>query len=418
MEPNAKVKRIGDYILGPMLGKGAFSHVRVATRLGESAANYAIKYMKVGKPYPKEYLLGLLQQELTARELDHPNILKIYGVSADGAYEKLAQESKTEPVVYAVLQLARSSDLFDFVIGSGEVSERVGRWYFIQLLGAVEYLHTLGFAHRDIKPANVLLDRNYCPLLTDFGLSIKLSEIGFTTSHLMHRVGTEKCMTPELYAGVLHSPTKDDLFALGYTLFMLITRCSPFSFAAVTNDRFKLLKENRVLEYWRCMDPHNPPKFSSDFKSLLTLMLAPDITIRPSISEIRAHPWMRGEVASQGEIIAEFEKRQEEAIKFQRKEAEARRIKKIKNEEKTKQSTDGKRRFGPHLIKRDIEFEENIVPTPAITKVLSEFGNPENRKPTILMSQETPPVIERTLLAFFSLAKSIDMKKDKYKVKI
>lgn len=417
MESATRVRRIDDYILGPMLGKGAFGHVRVATRVGDTTPNYAIKYMKVGKPYPKEHILQMLQQELVMQKLDHPNVLRIYGVGADGTYEKLAQDSAKTSVVYAVFQLARSGDLFDFIIGSGELSERVARWYFWQLLGAVEYLHSLGVAHRDIKPENVLLDLNYCPLLTDFGLCAKLSEVGFLSQSKSSRVGTEKCMSPELYAGLVHSPAKDDLFALGYMLFMIVARCPPFTVASVANERFKLLKENRVLEYWKYMDPKNPSKWSSDLKHLLTLMLAVDMTVRPSIAEIRAHPWMRGELPSQSEILSEFQQRQQEAIKFQRKQAEERRLRKLKQreDEKAGKSPEGRKKIGPHILRRSLDLEESIAPEKP-QKALRSFDEVRRYKSTVLMSQESAGCIEKELMSLFSLAKSVAVSKKKYKV--
>jgi len=416
MEASVKVRRIADFMLGATLGKGTFGHVRIATRLEDTTPNYAIKYMKVGKPYPKEFLLKILKQELILKELDHPNILKIYGISTDGIYEKIAQESIKVSVVYLVLQLARSGDLFDFIIGSDGFAERVARWYFNQLLGAVEHIHSLGFAHRDIKPQNVLLDHNYNPLLTDFGLSIKLSEVGFITKNPAERVGTEKCMSPELYAALPHSPTKDDLFALGYTLFIIVAKYPPFSVASITNDRFRLLKDNNVLEYWKCIDPGSSPKYSSEFKHLLTLMLAADMTIRPSISEIRLHPWVKGEVPSQSEIIAEFDKRQEEAIKFQRKEAEARKLRKQKQQPKTEVIVGGKRKLAPHILKRAVDIEEVVISKSSILKILSEFGDYKKHKPTVLMSQETAKDIEEALISLCSIAKSLVISDKKYKV--
>ena len=37
-------------------------------------------------------------------------------------------------------------------------------------MGAIDYLHKLGFAHRDIKPSNILLDESFNVKLIDFGL--------------------------------------------------------------------------------------------------------------------------------------------------------------------------------------------------------------------------------------------------------
>ena len=85
---------------------------------------------------------------------------------------------KGTSVVYAVLQLARTGDLFDFLASFGGLSEKFARFYFLQLLDAVEFLHVSGHAHRDIKPENILLDNNYSLLLSDFGFCKKLLAVG------------------------------------------------------------------------------------------------------------------------------------------------------------------------------------------------------------------------------------------------
>ena len=54
------IRRIENYILGPILGRGSFGHVRIATKMGEANPGYAVKYMKVDKPHSKETLLKSL----------------------------------------------------------------------------------------------------------------------------------------------------------------------------------------------------------------------------------------------------------------------------------------------------------------------------------------------------------------------
>ena len=92
-------------------------------------------------------------------------------------------------------------------------------------------------------------------------------------------------MSPELFAGLVHSPIKDDLFALGYLLFILVAKHPPFFTASINDEHYKLLKENKVLDYWRTIDSVHGPKWcSDDFKHLITLLLSYDISIRPSIA--------------------------------------------------------------------------------------------------------------------------------------
>jgi serine/threonine protein kinase len=415
MEKVNTTRRIADYVLGSMLGKGAFGHVRAAKRLCEPEKIYAIKYMKVGQPHSKDNLIRSLQQEAIMRKIEHSNILHIYEVNPDGVYEKNGEEPKRIPVVYAVLQLARNGDLFDFVVSTGGLSENVARFYFNQILNVLEFLHSMGIAHRDMKPENILLDQNFNTLLTDFGLCKKLTEIGFVTTSVENRVGTERCMSPELYAGTRHSPIKDDLFALGYMLFMIVARHPPFTSTAITNEHYRLFRENKILEYWKAIDSLHPPKWCTEnFKHLITLMLAANMSIRPSISEIRAHPWMQGLIPTETEIVAEFDKRQVSVIEYQKKEAKAR---KIKKEEKAKKALPVRQGFiSPHYLKRSVVQKASVDVKSNCLKMLEVFGEFKEHKPTVLLSQEDADSIETALKSFFVSAKTVKIDQRKYKV--
>lgn len=413
MESIEHPRKIDDYILGPILGKGFFGHVRTATKMGEDVPNYAIKYMKLDNPNTKPALLQSLQQECVLRKLNHPNILRIYSASPKGIYERFkGNEVKSTPVTYIVLQLARTGDLFDFIASSGGLSERVARFYFNQVLNAVDYLHSQGITHRDIKPENILLDENYNALVTDFGLSRKLSEVGFTTVNPSNRVGTERCMSPELFAGKMHSPVKDDLFALGYLLFMLVAQHPPFLSPSTASEHYRLLKENRVKEYWKAMDLLHASSWCTDeFRHLVTIMLNFDMSIRPSISEIKSHPWTTGELPCDAEVIGEFERRQSSAIEYQKKEAEIRKQRRIIQNKSVKVPC-----FGPHNPIREgwniTSSDQDTVPE----KKIELFGTLSNHKPTLLMSQENLKTIEAVLLSYFTMTNNIRVNEKKYKV--
>eukprot|EP00826_Nyctotherus_ovalis_P027247 TRINITY_DN2126_c0_g1_i8.p1 TRINITY_DN2126_c0_g1~~TRINITY_DN2126_c0_g1_i8.p1 ORF type:complete len:302 (+),score=93.22 TRINITY_DN2126_c0_g1_i8:27-908(+) len=233
------------------------------------------------------------------------------------------------------------------------------------------------------------------------------------------QVGTERCMTPELFAGVNHSPVKDDIFALGYLLFILVARHPPFFAASINDEHYKLLKDNRVLEYWRAIDlAHSQRWCSDDFKHLITLMLTYDMTLRPSISETRAHPWTLGEAASEAEVVAEFEARQVSTVQYQKRQAHARKLKKAKKrdeDQETNVSRPGKA-FGSRFNKRGVDEEEKVSPITAAKKIVKEADEAKKSKPTILMSEEPVPVIESTLVAFFSTNKCVKIDKKKYEV--
>ena len=62
-------------------------------------------------------------------------------------------------------------ELFTYIAETGVFSESMCRHLLKQMLMALNYLHTQGFAHRDLKPQNILLTRNYEVKLVDFGFA-------------------------------------------------------------------------------------------------------------------------------------------------------------------------------------------------------------------------------------------------------
>ncbi len=96
---------------------------------------------------------------------------------------------------------------------------------------AIHFAHQHGVIHRDIKPSNVLLDRQGCPLVTDFGLAKRIQ----TDSSLTNTgqvLGTPSYMPPEQARGTENDvgPTAD-VYALGATLYCLLTGRPPFQAA-------------------------------------------------------------------------------------------------------------------------------------------------------------------------------------------
>ncbi|MDQ0614187.1 serine/threonine protein kinase [Microbacterium sp. W4I4] len=142
----------------------------------------------------------------------HPAIVTIYqaGVAADGR-PYLVMEYCPKPN----LQIRTRKEPF-----SVAEALRVG----VQVSGAVETAHRAGVLHRDIKPANILVTAYNRPALTDFGIA---STAGSATD------GEAAGMSipwspPESFADTPTTGVRTDVYALGATVFTLLSGRSPF----------------------------------------------------------------------------------------------------------------------------------------------------------------------------------------------
>ena len=108
----------------------------------------------------------------------------------------------------------------------------------LQAADALHYAHECGIIHRDIKPSNLLLDRRGKLWVTDFGLARCRNQSSLTTQGQV--CGTIRYMSPEQAAGrSAWIDQRTDVYALGVTLFELLTLRTPFD----ADDRELLLRQ-------------------------------------------------------------------------------------------------------------------------------------------------------------------------------
>ena len=108
-------------------------------------------------------------------------------------------------------------------------SEPVARRYFLQLIKALDYCHSLGVFHRDLKPENLLLDDKDNLKISDFGLSA-LFDISSNDSFCHTLCGTPNYVAPEVLQStkIGYDPGKADVWSCGIILHVLLTGRLPF----------------------------------------------------------------------------------------------------------------------------------------------------------------------------------------------
>lgn len=260
----------------------------------------ALKIMKKDIGYDTGMTEIVMNEVEVMKNLSHPNIVNLLDFSASAEHVK-ANGVKT-PVFFLALELAKGGELFDFIAQTGRFSENVARYYFHQLCDAFEYLHGNGVSHRDMKPENIMLDDEY---------NLKLADFGFSSTKAQNetRKGTDSYMAPEIHLGHKYSGQCVDLFAAGIILFIMVAQHPPFTQATPKDPHYKTISANRLDLFWKLHSRNKPGGldfFSEEFRDLITDLLTFDPVHRPSLAEIKSHPWYNGPVPTYEEIKEEF----------------------------------------------------------------------------------------------------------------
>ncbi len=168
-----------------------------------------------------------------AANLDHPGIVPIHEV---GQHEGQHYFS-----MGFVEGQSLSQRLAEGPLPSREAAELIRR-----VSEAIEYAHRRGVIHRDLKPANILLDSNGNPRVTDFGLAKRIqADSGLTGSGQI--MGTPSYMPPEQAGGKRGDVgPAADVYALGATLYALITGRPPFQAATPMDTVIQVVSDEPV----------------------------------------------------------------------------------------------------------------------------------------------------------------------------
>lgn len=181
----------------------------------------------------------------------------------------------TNTYPYAVAtRLATNGNLADFIgimRNQGKYPSTIFQRIAIGIAVGMQYLHNLGIIHRDLKPSNILLNKNYLPLICDFGVSRN------TLSNVMTKcTGTPQWMAPEIVAGSEYSLSAD-IFSYGMILYEIATLTRPFEGIPVSTILREVLKGTR---------PTLPTNIHPGMRELIIRCWMSDPRLRPSFKEI------------------------------------------------------------------------------------------------------------------------------------
>ncbi|KAJ3313116.1 Kinesin-like protein kif22 [Boothiomyces sp. JEL0838] len=280
------------YILGDMLGDGAFGFVFTAITK-ETGVEVAVKFIMRSKIYGegwvKEGDVILPAEVATLKKLRHPNIIRYIEHITDEHYILLVTELHGTPWDASNLELtpARNPGIkFKFKpyatkYRNNEIKPPIAKKLFAQIILACDYLHSNGLVHRDIKDENIVVDASYTIKMIDFGSAsaIPTKKKDYFTRYN----GTPHFASPEIVQGYSYRGPEAEIWALGVLLYTIVFGENPFH----GND--DILAYNGRPTY--------PRRTTPELENLIDNMLHPDPKRRFSLQRVKDHPWLRDVLA-------------------------------------------------------------------------------------------------------------------------
>jgi serine/threonine protein kinase len=214
--------------------------------------------------------------------LQHSSIIKILDFGDAG--EVLKPSTRVIPnLVYIIMECVQGGLLFDLCQLMGSMGEDAGRFFALQMLDALEYMHSKRVVHRDLKLENILMDENLNMKIADFGFA-SYKSIDCLKSYR----GTMTYMAPEIKEGKTYKGTQVDLFSMGVILFIIVHGIFPFKEARTEEYFYNLIVNGQTEHYFKKVNGEN---LSTEFKDLILALFSYDAEKRPTIDQLRAHPW-------------------------------------------------------------------------------------------------------------------------------
>ena len=229
---------LGRYTIESTLGEGGMGIVFKArdTQLGRTVA---IKILPPGSVADPDRKRRFVQEAKTASALNHPNIVTIFDIAAQGSTDFIVMEYVDGHTLDRVLR------------GRGLSSTQVLSCA-IRMADALSKAHEAGIIHRDLKPSNLMITAAGEVKILDFGVA-KLLERATPSSQTKTAaatedgttVGTPAYMSPEQAEGRALDG-RSDIFSFGCVLYEMITGRQVFTGASRLSILAKILNEDPI----------------------------------------------------------------------------------------------------------------------------------------------------------------------------
>jgi serine/threonine-protein kinase len=230
----ARKQALGRYEIERELGKGAMGVVYLG-RDPKINRVVAIKAIALAEEFAEDDLADararFFREAEMAGRLNHPGIVTVHDAGEDRG------------LAYIAMEYLRGEHLSHYAESIHLLPVERVLSLCARVAEALDYAHKQNVVHRDIKPANIMFNKDSDELkITDFGIA-RLTDTSRTKTGIV--LGTPSFMSPEQLEG-RPLDGRSDLFALGVTLYQLLTGQLPFRADSMTRLMQKIATEPHV----------------------------------------------------------------------------------------------------------------------------------------------------------------------------
>ncbi len=208
-------RQIPGYQILSKLGAGAMATVYKARQLSLDRI-VAIKVLPQKHSKDKDFIQRFYDEGKAAAKLNHANIVGAYDVGQAGDYH------------YFVMEYVDGRTVYDDISAKGAYSEEDALQIGTQVAKALSHAHEQGFIHRDVKPKNIMITADGTVKLADMGLARAVSDREAAEAEAGKAYGTPYYISPEQIRGEIAIDFRADIYALGATMYHMVTGKVPY----------------------------------------------------------------------------------------------------------------------------------------------------------------------------------------------
>ena len=209
-----RVQQLGDFELKRKLGKGGMGEVFLAHQVSLDRV-VALKTLSKELAKREDFVKRFLREARAMAKLDHPNAVKVYAVDS------------FRGIHFAAIEYIDGQSIQNWIDQIGLFSVGDAVHVAIVCAQALQHAHEQNMIHRDIKPDNILVTKKGIVKVADFGLA-KVIDDDVSMTQSGTGLGTPLYMAPEQARNAKHVDQRCDIYALGATLYHLLTGKLPF----------------------------------------------------------------------------------------------------------------------------------------------------------------------------------------------